>query len=460
LPTTFQRHVNDVLRNFIGIFVIVYLDDILVYSNSEEEHVDHVRQVLEVLRQHDLYAKVEKCNFHVATVEYLGFIISPTGVSMDPKKVQGVLEWAPPKTVKGVRGFLGFANFYRRFILGFSRIVSPIYNLLKKDAPFIWTPECQAAFEQLKERFTTGPILRHFNPESPTIMETDASDFAIAGVLLQVNPDNGLTHPVAYISRTLNSAERNYDVHDKEMLAIVFACIEWRPLLLSLSSTFTILSDHKSLEYFMTTKILNRRQARWAERLADFNFTLTYRPGVLNTSADALSRRDDAKDLSGGTSSAQTSFFQKSHLRQSSLKTYHPDTLLEQIRSAQKDDKELENILTNNERDPSYTIVDNVLLHQGRIVVPDKGDLRLQILQSRHDHTTAGHPGIFKTIEIVRRDFTWPGLRQYHPRLRTKLHHVHKEQNHTTQEIWRTPTPTYSRTTLVLNLYGLYRPTT
>ncbi len=211
-PATFQRHVDSVLRPFVDRFVVVYLDDILIYSTSIDEHHDHIRQVLQVLRDNELYAKAEKCDFHRESVDYLGFHVSSKGITMDPKKVEDILNWNPPTTVRGVRGFLGFANFYRRFILDYAKIAKPLTNLTRKDEPFVWTDECQQTFESLKRQFTSAPILRHFQSHRETRFESDASDYAIGAVLLQLH--DTIWHPVAFISRTLNSAERNYDTHD------------------------------------------------------------------------------------------------------------------------------------------------------------------------------------------------------------------------------------------------------
>lgn len=232
-PATFQRHVNSVLQSFIDHFVIPYLDDILIYSNSEEEHEDHVRQVLEVLRQNHLYAKSDKCEFHTRKVEYLGFVITPNGVEMDPKKVESVVGWPTPTTVRQIRGFMGFANFYRRFIFNYAHLASPMYALLKKGANFEWTEDCQKSFDLLKTKFTSAPILAHFDPDLPTFIETDASEYALGAAMFQTGV-NKIKRPLVHCSRTLNPAERNYDTFDKEMLAIVAALIEWRPLLLSL----------------------------------------------------------------------------------------------------------------------------------------------------------------------------------------------------------------------------------
>ena len=423
-PAAFQRLVNEILQEYIDIFVIVYLDDILIYSNNEAEHIDHVIKVLQRLRENFLYAKLEKCEFHVTSVQYLGFIISPAGISMDPKKVSTITEWPQPSNIKAVRGFLGFANFYRRFIFNYSVIAVPLFNMLKKDTAFRWTDACKSSFDNLKGRFITAPILGHFNPQSATTIETDASDYAIGAVFNQVG-DDGLIHPIAFISRTLQPAEQNYDIFDKEMLAIFFAMVEWRPLLLSLQHQFMVLTDHRSLTYFMTTKSLTRRQVRWAERLSEYDFLITYRPGKDNTQADALSRRediypDDKLSFEEKNPGNTRQFFQPDQVVQALVaaitsSNYNPDDLAAFIRQAQASDQEtLEKInALATTTIPPYSLRDGILLYADRIFVPNDPDLRLQILQSRHDHPTAGHPGRTKTFQLVRRDFYWPGVQKY-----------------------------------------------
>lgn len=284
----------------------------------------------------------------------------------------------------------------------------------------------------LKDRFTTGPILTHFQGRLETRIETDASDYAVAAVLLQ-RGDDGLWHPVAFASRTLLPAEKNYEVHNKEMLGVVYACLEWHPLLLSTTLAFTVLTDAKSLQWFMTTKVLNRRQVWWAERLADFDFTITYRPGTSNNQADPMSRRDDVYP-SGGDSSFATKnpentrqFFQPHHLR-NSTNEYLADNLLEELRKLQALDEEISSKKSNIEgKDPEekneieddtgkpdkYTIQNGLVLVDGRIWVPDNDTIKLRILESRHDHPLAGHPGRTKTLQLLRRDFHWDGIMEY-----------------------------------------------
>jgi hypothetical protein len=244
------------------------------------------------LREAGLYLKPSKCEFHKQEIEFLGFIVGKDGMSMDPEKVKSITSWPTPKSVHDVWMFLGLANFYRRFIKDFSRIALPIIRLLKKEclAKFRWTLEAQAAFDKLRTAFTTAPILQHFDPERPAILEADASDFALGAVVSQRGED-GLVHPVAFHSRKFNPAELNYEIYDKEMLAIVESLEHYHHYFEGLGQQITIYSDHHNLLWFTETKIYNRRQVRWAEKLYKFDFIIVFRPGKEGGKPDALSRR-------------------------------------------------------------------------------------------------------------------------------------------------------------------------
>ena len=209
---------NDIFQDLLDESVIVYLDDILIYSDNPEEHRKHVREVLRRLRLHGLFAKAPKCQFHTDSVEYLGYILSPDGLSMSEDKVKVILDWPVPRKVKDIQSFLGFANFYRRFIPYYSDIVVPLTRLTRKNTPWKWTPQCQESFETLKKAFTSAPTLAQWQPGAPLIVETDASDYALAAILSMVTEDG--VHPLAFLSQTFSAAELNYDVHDKELLAI------------------------------------------------------------------------------------------------------------------------------------------------------------------------------------------------------------------------------------------------
>ncbi|MBW0587173.1 hypothetical protein O181_126888 [Austropuccinia psidii MF-1] len=290
-PASFQNVVNDIFYDLLDIYVVVYLNDIMVFSKSEEEHVTHVSTVLSRLRANNLFSKASKCLFHVSSVEYLGYVVSSEGLKMDQAKLQQILNWPPPRNLKTLQSFLGFANFYRHFIKNYSKKIISLTSFLKKDSCFPLNEEALSHFHQLKEAFTTAPILSHFNPSLPTIVETDASDYALGAVLSQVS-DSG-KHPIEFDSLGLLSAELNYEIHDKELLGIVWALKCWRAFLLSISSPFEVLTNHSSLQYFMSSKILTLPQARWAEFLSEFHFSITYCPGPLTTLPDALLLRDD-----------------------------------------------------------------------------------------------------------------------------------------------------------------------
>ena len=275
----------------LDVFCTVYIDDILIYSNSKKEHNEHVRRVLAALQKAGLQADIDKCEFHVTKVNYLGLIITSNGIRMDPHKVSAVQQWETPTCVWDVQSFIGFANFYRRFIHGFSSIVAPMIATVKKNAKFEWTSACQRAFELLKQRFTTAPILAHFNYEKECIVETNASDNVSAGVLSQYSSENGKLYPVAFFSRKHSPQEINYEIYNKELLAIIKAFEEWQPMLEGAGLPIKILTDHRNLQYFMTTKQLSRRQACWSEYLSRFNFIIQFRPGKLGAKPDALTRK-------------------------------------------------------------------------------------------------------------------------------------------------------------------------
>ncbi len=291
-PSVFQSFINDVFRDMLDHYVIVYINDILIYSETLQEHIQHVRSVLQRLIKYQLYAKLEKCEFHTTSVTFLGYIISQEGVAMDESKVHAVLNWPLPSNIKELQRFLGFVNFYRRFIRGFSSIAAPLTDMTKKGSHRLqWTTVAHKAFDQLKHQFTTAPILHHPDPNSPFVVEVDASNIGIGAILSQRQGDPAKLYPCAYYSRKLTPTERNYDVGDRELLAIKSALEEWRHWLEGARHPFTVLTDHRNLEYLKTERRLNPRQAIWSLFFSRFVFTVTYRPGTKNIKADALSRQ-------------------------------------------------------------------------------------------------------------------------------------------------------------------------
>ena len=246
---------------------------------------------MNVFKKIKLYAKLEKCAFSVTSIDFLGYIISDSGIGVDPKKIESISSWPVPTSVKSLQSFLGFANFYRMFLPQYSAVINPMLKLLKKDQKFKWDEDCQTAFDKLKSDFSSAPILRHPDTSKPFIVEADASDYAIGGILSQ--EWDGKLHPIAYYSRKLTAPEINYEVHDKELLAIVACFYQWRSFLLSNSEPVQVLTDHRNLLYFSSSKKLNRRQVRWSLFLCDFNFQIIFRPGKEGGKPDALSRRQD-----------------------------------------------------------------------------------------------------------------------------------------------------------------------
>ncbi|SPC63847.1 uncharacterized protein UHOD_11348 [Ustilago sp. UG-2017b] len=426
-PASFQHLMNDTFKDMLDRSLIIYLDDLLIYSSTLKQHQGHVSAVLARLCQAGLYAKAEKCQFSTSQTEFLGFVVSDQGVSMDPSKTEVITNWPVPKSVHDVQVFLGFCNFYRKFIPQYSRTAYPLTQLLRKEAqsaPFAWNNEAQHAFEQLRSAFGTDTILHHFDPTRPIIVETGTSDFAVAAVLSQ-SFDQGTHHPIAFFSKKLDPAQLNYPIFDKEMFAIVAAFRHWHQYLEGAKFQVQVLTDHRSLEYFTTTKQLNRRQAPWSELLADFDFVIQYHPGAQAGLPDALTHCSDMRPMDRGLSL---------------MREHNPDnfqTLLKphQLRLAATGTLTVKSDITDKIRDalprdpwtsllleqvhlgssPTGFAINsmNLLTYQDLVVVPDVDDLQLLIVQDHHDSPSAGHPGRRKTLSLVRRSFFWLGMSKF-----------------------------------------------
>ena len=282
---------NEILRNLINKGkVAAFVDDVLVETETEEGYDEVVEEILRRLEENDLYIKPEKCAWKVRKIGFLGVVIGPNGIEMEEGKVDGVLSWPEPKNVKDVRKFLGLANYYRRFIKDFAQVARPINMLTRKDVKWQWGVEQQKAFNKLKKVFTTKPILAAPDLDKEFRVEANASNYA-TGVLSMKCSDE-MWRPVAFISKSLSDTKRNYEIHDKEMLAVIRCLEAWRHFLEGAAIKFEIWTDHKNLKYFKAQK-LNRRQARWALYLSRFNFTLKHVLGSKMEKADSLSRRPD-----------------------------------------------------------------------------------------------------------------------------------------------------------------------
>jgi hypothetical protein len=250
-PAYFMIMMNKVFMEELDKFVVVFIDDILIYSETAEEHAERLRIVLERLRQNQLYAKFSKCEFWLEKVAFLGHVLTAEGVAVDPEKIEAVLEWQQPKSVTDIRSFLGLAGYYRRFIENFSKIAKPMTELLKNNVPFVWSPKCEASFQELKSLLTTTPVLTLPDIRKDFVVYCDASRPGLGCVLMQ----DGKV--VAYASRQLRKYEENYPTHDLELAAVVHALKIWRHYLIG--NKCDIYIDHKSLKYFFTQAELNMR---------------------------------------------------------------------------------------------------------------------------------------------------------------------------------------------------------
>ena len=284
-PAAFMDLMNRVCKSMLDKSVIVFIDDILIYSKDEAEHARHLYEVLETLRKEKLYAKFSKCAFWLREVQFLGHVINANGVLVDPSKIEAVAKWNPPKNPSEIRSFLGLAGYYRRFVQDFSKIATPLTKLTRKDEKFIWGEDQERAFQTRKEKLTQAPVLSLPDGTDDMVVYSDASHSRLGCVLMQRGK------VIAYASRQLKTHEKRYPTHDLELAAVVFALKIWRHYLYGVR--FTIFTDHKSLKYFFDQKELNMRQRRWLETVKDVDCDIHYHPGKANVVAYALSRKTD-----------------------------------------------------------------------------------------------------------------------------------------------------------------------
>ncbi|SYW79544.1 uncharacterized protein UHO2_04187 [Ustilago hordei] len=413
------------------------------FHDTEEVHVKHVTKVLTHLRSNRLFAKLSKCEFHTKIVEFLGYIIKPMGIEMDPEKVRTVKEWPMLESIHDIQRFLGFANFYRRFIAHFACIAKPLTSLVKpieRFKKFELPEEAQQAFHKLIQAFTSAGVLQHFDYHLPTRMETDASDFAIAGVLKQEH--EGRWHPVAFYSRKMSSAEKNYEIHDKELLAVVACLTQWRHMLAGLPNQLVILTDHEALKYFKSQRRITGRQARWAILLADFDFILQYRPGDKGGEPDALTRRTDMQPAGEEQDHNVRQLLPPRVFKETadhdsllvapmiSMESIASKGLKDLVKIFQPLDQELQEI----HRKKPFELKDDLWYSGGRLVIPkvimpgrtnnrhsrsakevdgqslSVEHLRFMVMTQCHDGITAGHVGRDATIKAAQRHYWWPNM--------------------------------------------------
>lgn len=410
-PATFQTMIDAVLRKQLGVFVVVYLDDILIYSNTLEEHKRHVHEVLQALQDNKLLVEASKCKFHQHSVQFLGFVITHGEVRMCQDKIKAIKEWPTPTNLKDVRAFTAFVNFYRKFLKGYGDVARPLTDLTKKDVGFKWTEGEEKSFKTIKELVTQEPVMKSPDPERPYEVEADASNYALGGQLGQ-RDDEGRLHPVAFFSQKLHGPELNYGIHDKELMAIIQCFKEWRHYLVGANHKIKVYTDHKNLTSFLTTKDLNKRQIRWYETLTDYDFEIIYRKGSENGRADALSRREDLKTEEQVDNAPLLRTTKDGNLvlgtREISVtwQAKPDETWMQRIASHTKKDSYLDNWETK----AHLSKEGEAFLYDERQYVPNV--LQKELVKEIHEHPLHGHQGVGKTINRLRRSYDFPESRK------------------------------------------------
>jgi transposase InsO family protein len=382
-PASQQDLINETLKHLLDVTVLAYVDDLLIFTDGDlDQHIKDVQEVLSLLKKTDFKTAPEKCEFHKKEIEFLGFVIGIDGIKVDPKKTKSIIEWPIPKNVKDIQSFLGLVNYIRGHMPRMAHASMALTELTKKDVPFVWRNEQQQAFDKLKQIAKETTETKFFDPAKEGIIETDASDKAIGAVFTQEH--NGKRMPIAFFSRKMTPAELNYDIHDKELLAIVVAIQQWRIYVEGATKT-TIFTDHKNLLTFTTTKVLNRRQTRWAELLGQHKFEIKYTPGNNNGRADALSRRSDYMEGKDTVNHAI--------LKLNKDKSLSPNT---------KEINAIEEVAQGNSE--QFPIAERTKLTTDAT--------QQACIKNHHDHQLYGHPGVTKTVQLIQRKFTFPRMRK------------------------------------------------
>lgn len=385
-PATFQCIMNALLAPFLRKFTLVFMDDILVYSSSWEQHCDHLRQVLTKLREHKLFVKRSKCSFAQTQLEYLGHIISSQGVATDPKKTAAMECWPVPQTVTDLRGFLGLTGYYRRFVRGYGILAKSLTNLLKKKQ-FKWSEEAEIAFQQLKKAMTSTPVLALPDFNLPFVVETDACDSGIGAVLMQND------RPIAFLSKALSEAHKTLSIYEKEFLALIMAVERWQPYLQR--QQFIIRTDHKSLCFLEDQTLHSELQRKAMTRLMGLQFEIIYKKGKENTAADALSRVDHLMTIQS-VSKIQPIWIQE--VSNSYATDPNAQTLLAQLA-----------IHSPNEQ--GYSLHDGIIRLGSQIWIAENSALRTKLIAALHASALGGHSGIQPTYQRLKRVFYWKGMK-------------------------------------------------
>ncbi|KAJ0724807.1 putative nucleotidyltransferase, Ribonuclease H [Helianthus annuus] len=385
-PAVFMDLMNRVCKAYLDRFVIVFIDDILIYSKTQAEHEQHLRLILELLRTEHLYAKFSKCEFWLQEVQFLGHTVNKLGIHVDPAKIEAVKNWVAPKSPSEIRSFLGLAGYYRRFISNFSKIAVPLTSLTQKERPFVWGPEQEESFQTLKDMLCNAPILTLPDGNDDFVVYCDASNLGLGCVLMQRDK------VIAYASRQLKIHEKNYTTHDLELGAVVFALKIWRHYLYG--TKCVVFTDHKSLQHIFNQKELNMRQRRWVELLNDYDCEIKYHPGKANVVADALSRKTHVQSIR---------CFQLVH------------DLQNRIRNAQYTSVNEGNLYNEMQCGAENSLVskpDGILYYLNRIWIPNRDDLRNFLMKEAHNTKYSIHPGADKMYHDMRTSYWWPGMKK------------------------------------------------
>ena len=413
-PATFQTAMNALFTSWLDVFVIVYLDDILIYSATQEEHLKHVHQVMERLTTYKWYCKMKKCDFATTSVEYLGHIVSNGQIAIDPDKMKAVTDWKIPfKNVTEVQSFLGLIGYYRKFIPHFSHIARHLYELTRKNIEFKWLEQHTQAVHALKNAILSPDCLAIFDSSLSTILTTDACDYALGAVLMQQFPQG--ERPIAFISRTLNNTEQNYSMWEKELFAVVWAIKYFRPYLLN--HNFLVKSDNKPSTQLLVNSALKlstsatNRVIRWILSIQGYSFKVEHQAGKTNVVADALSRF--AAHINAMPDDYETAQFCQT---QSAPVTNSEISRL--FQEAYKRNPACSAILTqlqDGQYHPRLALHEQLIVTREtpfRVMIPDDTALRSALFQEIHDTPLAGHPGFHKFMSYIRRHFVGPHLRR------------------------------------------------
>jgi ribonuclease HI len=408
----FMNMMNKVFVDELDKCVVILINDILVYSQTAEEHEEHLRIVLGKLRQHQLYAKFSKCVFWMEEVALLGHVLSAKGVAVDPSKIEAVSKWQSPKSVTEIRSFLGLAEYYHRFIENFSKIAKPMTELLKSNTSYVWSDKCEASFQELKTRRTTTPVLTLPDASKDFVVYWDASRQGLGCVLMQGGK------VVAYASRQLRKHEENNPTHNLELAAVIHALKIWRHYLMG--NKCDIYTDHKSLNYIFTQSELNLRQRRWLELIKDYDLNIHYHPGKANVVANALSRkhycnnlmvREEQPALHEKLEKLNLEIVEEGKLNELRVKY----TLEDQIRQAQKECSEILEVkrLMESGKAADFCLDDQgTLWLKDRICVPQNKEIWDSILEEAHDSRYSIHPGCTKMYIDLKIRCWWEKMRE------------------------------------------------